>query len=592
MDRRSFLRTTGAVAGAATLAPLVGAKAANALTHSNPPSGPISELPDVGAAETTAGSNLPLASLNRGNRDQVTSTLNPWSPPAGGWGVHTINHLYRRAGVGATMAEVNAAMKLTPSQAVDKLLDDSLTTGAKLPAPPNHSDQWLQKPPYLGSDQVLANQQQTDFYYAAMSLRRQVMTLAASNDVSLRENMVMFWANHFVVEYQKVYYPQSLYGYLDYFRQHPWGNFKQMVKDVTIMPAMLIYLDGNYSNFTKPNENYGRELMELFTLGVTDKDGNPNYSETDIQEMAKALTGWYVDTTAQAPNVLPAVYNVNLHNSAPKQPFASAGAPKKQYGLASSGKVQDDVIDCMFQYKADAIAWYICSKLYMHFVYWDISSASSRAIIQQMADAFKVNWELKPIISMLLKSEHFFDEANIGADLKGPIHYMLGMIRSMGVPVTDLLNGSLWYYGYIQGQSLLDPPNVKGWPGHRAWISTTTIAQRNLSFTAAFINTLAGIPAYSATGYGENDTGAVLDDATLNSWGAQFPDYKSDITQFIAQVSDFLCAVSLSPAALARILSATQIQTYEWGTLADADRAKVMRRIVYTIMTIAEYQLC
>ncbi|MEO6940233.1 MAG: DUF1800 family protein, partial [Candidatus Kapaibacterium sp.] len=286
MDRRAFLGMSGRHSGVAVS-----------------PESPTRN----GAASLGALSN---------NRDQITSTLAPWVPSTTEpWDAHTINHLYRRAGFGATLGEIARAKALTPSAVIDALLDDALTSGTNLPAPPAYSDTWLHVQPYLGGDYATLVKQQSDYAYADLAIRTWWQALASQPKTMLRERMVLMWSNHFVVEAQKVYYPQMLFNYLDYFRQHPWGNFKQMVKDITIMPAMLIYLDGIYSYGSRPNENYARELMELFTLGVTDKAGNPNYTEADIQEIAKALTGWTIDYPAAAPNVMPAKYDVTRHDS-------------------------------------------------------------------------------------------------------------------------------------------------------------------------------------------------------------------------------------------------------------------------------------
>jgi uncharacterized protein (DUF1800 family) len=429
MDRRAFLRTTGAAAGAASLIPALSAQCFAARP--------------INTAVAAGGSN---------GRPEITSTLAPWAPGAGEWNVTTINHLFRRAGFGATYAEITAAKAMTPSAAIDALMDDALTTGNNLPAPPEHSADWLHVQPYLGSDYNTLVKQQVDYSYAVLAIRRQWISLMADPKTMMRERMTLFWLNHFVIEEQKVYYPQIIYNYVNYFRQHPWGNFKQMVKDVTISPAMLIYLDGQYSAGASPNENYARELMELFTLGVTDKFGSPNYTETDIQQVARALTGWTVNNSASAPNVLPAFYDVRRHDSTFKNPF---GATKKDYGLAASGVVTDDVIDLLFDKKGPQLAWYVCSKLYQQFIYHDTTSKSAIDIIDGMATTLSSqsnNWELKPVIAQLLKSEHFFDMANIGAEIKSPFDFLLGLLRSLDLTVDQYQGGTLYYYAYYSNQ--------------------------------------------------------------------------------------------------------------------------------------------
>jgi len=565
MDRRSFLRTSGAAAGAASFIP--------ALTSRS-------------FAAKPAGKNSVASGSN--GRPEITSTLAPWAPAAGDWNVTTINHLFRRAGFGATYSEITAAKAMTPAAAVDALMDDALLTGNNLPQPPEHSQDWLHVQPYLGSDYNLQVKQQTDYYNAMLAIRRWWTSLMADPKTMLRERMTLFWMNHFVIEESKVYYPQMVYNYLDYFRKHPWGNFKQMVKDVTISPAMLIYLDGQYSYGARPNENYGRELMELFTLGVAYKDGSANYTEDDIHQMARALTGWVIDPTAQPPNVVPGVYDVNRHDSTLKNPF---GAPKKDYGLVASGYVTDDVIDLLFQLKGDRLAWYICSKLYQQFVYHDISTPSAIAIIDGLAQTFQSNWELKPVLSQLLKSEHFFDIANIGAQIKSPYDFLLGLFRSVDLGVDQYQGGTLYYYAYYSNQWLLDPPNVKGWPGYHSWISTTTLPQRNTLAGALAISS-TGIPAQGATGYdGKVDTGFSWTDANVTAWAQQFPSYNGKFSDFLSEVSQFLCAIKPSQTALKAKILDNFPNSYEWPTLTDANKLVPLRLVVSAIAQFANYQL-
>ena len=574
MDRRSFLRTAGAAAGAAALidAPIM----------------PLQAKPSAHEAMSA------IANMTRRNRDSVQSTVAPW---AGSFDVHTAGHLYRRAGFGATMTEINAAIAMKPSDLVDALLDDKWTLDANMPSPPTHSEQWMLVPPYQGPDLQLQIKQNNDDSYANSSIRRTWAAQMAKPQTMLREKMVYFWANHFVIEAQKVQYPQIIYHYLDYFRHHPWGNFKQMVKDVSVSPGMLYYLDGWYSRGTNPNENYARELMELFTLGVTDKDGNANYSEDDIKALALALTGYSIDFTTANSQGLPATFDVNGHDGELKKPFHSLGAPIRAYGLSSSlHTFTDDIIDCLFQYRGDKLAYYICGKLYQYFVYHDISGATEQDIITQLAATFQNgNWELKPVLQQLLKSEHFFDEANIGAAIKSPFEHMIGLTRQFDIAVDDLMTGTMETFSQaLLNQSLLDPPNVKGWPGYRTWISTTTLPMRNQGFAVRLTQSGAttGIAAIGSTGYGENHTAILWSDADLRKWAAQFADYKGDVHNFIGQLATFLCAQA-PPTDLQTsfIFGALGFPDYDWPGMSDVDRTAKIRLILSAIVSLPEYQL-
>ncbi|MDP4237575.1 MAG: DUF1800 family protein, partial [Bacteroidota bacterium] len=350
MDRRLFLKSLGVTAAGAA----------------------ISEASDS-FATTHVASGIPSEHLRQPSRSRETiasSDLSPWNPSTTQpWDVHTINHLYRRAGFGATLGEIYAITRgivvQTPSQVVDNLLRDSLLLQPTVPPIPGNADDgktpslppaWLRVPPYVYNDPIKI---QTDYANANMKIRSHWTVQMNQPEVMLREKLVLFWMNHFVVEAKKVYYPQSMYSLLTYFRQNAWGNFKKMVSDVTISPAMLIYLDGVLNAGSAPNENYARELQELFTMGVVDKNGNPNYTQDDVEGIAHALTGWTVDAQAPPPDVLPSKYEVTRHDSSFQKIYDGV---KRQYNLTASGASMDmDLIDHIFDQRGDQIAWYICS---------------------------------------------------------------------------------------------------------------------------------------------------------------------------------------------------------------------------------------
>lgn len=570
MDRRAFLRTVGTGTAATVLS-------TDALANSQPD---FSSLPTTKLASTI------------GNREYITSTLTAWVPSgAQPWDGTTINHLYRRAGFGATLGEIVKAKTKQPGQVVDDLLNDTLL--APISAP-QYSDQWLHKKPYQGLDYSLQLAQQSAYYNARMEIRRQWTQEMAKPDTMLREKMVLFWMNHFVVEAEgKVYYPQSMYSYIDYFRQNAWGNFKQMVKDVTTTPAMLIYLDGILNQATSlfvPNENYARELQELFTMGIYHKDGTLNYTQDDVEAIAHVLTGWTVNRSADEPNVLPADYNKNFHDSSFQKVYDGVN---RQYNLAAANVAMDkDIIDHMFEKRADQISWYICTKLYQFFIYHDPKTQAENDVIQQLADTFKVNWSIKEVLSQLLKSEHFFDPANIGSQIKSPYDHLVGMIRQFDLSIDRLQAGSLFYYTYNQGQQLLDPPNVKGWPGHHSWMSTTTLPLRGVLATLLIVSP-TGLPAFGGDGYNasQSNSPVTLSDAQILSWGKQFANYKGDFDDLLAEMAAYLCPQPIGVNAQAYIKSKLPPNTYEWQSLTDTEKITGLRLLANNIMKLAEYQL-
>jgi uncharacterized protein (DUF1800 family) len=565
MDRRAFIKGAGV-----------------------PPLAPTATAHGADQPDESARLHALISAGGQSRNETLAADLSQWNPAAGEWNTHTVGHLYRRAGFGATLDETTAALQKTPSAIIDDLLSDNWFSQSKLPAPPMHAEDWVNSLPYYGSDFGKQLEQQQKYSLAVFSMRRWWVKLMAQPETMLRERMVLFYLNHFVVEATKVYFPQMLYRYMDLFRKNPWGNFKQLVKDVTIQPSMLYYLDGYLSYGQSPNENYARELLELFTMGPVDKDGNANYSEADIREIAKALTGYTIDLYAPAPNPLPAKYDVNRHDSRLKQPF---GAPKKNYGLASSGVVDDDVIHVIFDKRGDQIAYYICSKLYQYFVYHEIGAAE-RAIIEQLATTFKnANWELKPVLSQLFKSAHFFDEENIGAAIKSPHDYLLMMMRQLDVDVDELNAYPFYVLGVAGNQVLLDPPNVKGWPGYRSWLSTTTLPQRNSAVATPFL-TLKQIYVAGETGYGESYTALTLPDAKLISWAKKFEGYQNNFDLYLSKVAEFISArVPSAKAVQDRVRSKFPADFYEWSKATDTEKANHTRRLLNELMLLAEYQL-
>lgn len=541
------------------------------------------------ASDAPTSTSLPYFT-STANRGELPASTSPWTPSAGEpWDVRRINHLYRRAGFGATISEVTSANSKTPSELIDQLLSNEHVSTSAMPPRPAYADQWLEVPPYLGSNLQELQKQQNNYLYAMYAIRRQWTQAMFAPDTMLREKMVFFWMNHFVVESTKVYYPQMMYRYMEYFRRNAWGNFKQMVKDVTIHPAMLLYLDGYISYRGRPNENYARELMELFTMGVTDKNGEPNYTEFDIKEIARALTGYRIQFDAAAPNVVPSIYDKTWHDASFKQPF---GAPRKNYGLASSGADVTDVIDLLFEQRADQIAHFMAFKLYQHFVYANPTTEPELLVIEQIAQSLKANnWEVKPVLRELLLSEHFFAEGNIGAGIKSPFEYVVGVTRSFGIQPTELQAGTLTMYGIALEQVLLDPPNVKGWPGYHQWISTTTLPARNTAVATQWM-VLKRLAAAGANGYGENHTPIELNDDALLVWAKQFANFKGSFDDFLTELSNYLCAIPPTQKAKENVIQPKLPPNYyEWPSLTDQEKIAPLRTIIRELMLLAEYQL-
>ena len=278
----------------------------------------------------------------------------------------------------------------------------------------------------------------------------------------LRERMTLFWHNHFVTELEDYLIAPYAYRYVTTLHTHALGNFKDFVHAIGIESAMLLYLNGIQNTAGQPNENYARELCELFTMGQFDGKGNKNYTQPDIEEIARALTGWLVD-----PFELTVQLVFFRHDFGEKTIFGRTG----HWGY-------DDVIDILFEERAPQIAEFIARKLYKEFIY----AAPDEDVVADLAQVFlDNNFEIAPVVGALFKSAHFHDDQVVGAQIKSPISMMTGLLREAGA--TPVEEHYLLFYvgGLVLGQRLLNPPNVAGWPGHHAWIDTGTLPTRWLA---------------------------------------------------------------------------------------------------------------
>ena len=373
----------------------------------------------------------------------ASAGLEPYTPSAEQpWNEHRAAHLLRRTLIGPKPTEISEAMNSTPEAVVDRLLEMPFL-------PPFGPDNWVNNDPFVRPDkaQRKIERAQVD------QTRAWWMELIVNQEYSIQERMVLFWHDHFATQAKDVKRPQLVYLQNFLLRKYAVGNFKTLVEEITRDPAMIYYLDNNTNKVGKPNENYARELMELFTLG------EGNYTEHDVGESARALTGWVVE--AKKP-----VFKTSRHDKAQKTFLGQTGNFDEQ-----------NIIDIIFQ--QPAAAEFIVGKLYKEFVY----EHPDETVVAELAQILRDNnFEIKPVLKALLLSAHFYDPAIIGAKIKTPIELVAGTARSLGFKAGDGKSISAEYLVRIAdvlGQKLLDPPNVAGWPGYRIWISTVTLPERH-----------------------------------------------------------------------------------------------------------------
>ena len=365
-----------------------------------------------------------------------------------------IKHLYRRIGFGILPEDlkklskkskkdiVNALFKASKTATVleidtskiKALAEDSISSGSRLDA---ETRRMIQK---------LSRKKQVD-------LNNAWVDRLANTDQVIREKMTLFWANHFECKDNNIVYIQQFNNTL---RANALGNFESFVNAVSKEAAMTKYLNTKQNKKQKPNENFARELMELFTLGVG------HYTETDIKESARAFTGYSHDIEGNF------VFKKRQHDNCLKTFMGKTGD--------FSGQA---IVNIILSKKA--CATYICTKVYRYFVNDNVNEAH----VNQMADVFYKDYNIEALMKFTLMSDWFYDDVNIGSKIKSPIEFIVG-IKTL-VPVTFKRKKQLLIMQRLLGQTLLDPPNVAGWKGGKNWIDSNTITLR-LKLPALILN--------------------------------------------------------------------------------------------------------
>jgi uncharacterized protein (DUF1800 family) len=394
---------------------------------------------------------------------------------------------------GAKKADVDFFSGMSMNQAVDALLNVPLAP--PLPPVKTYASSTLAGDPDIAipAGSTWVNINTTDGGINSQrrnSLKAWWLGLMLNQDRNILEKMVLFWHQHFATEANDISKGIWCYQNNATLRTHALGNFKNFVKAVTLDTGMLRYLNGYLNTKTVPDENYARELQELFTVGKGIDDATPPYSEDDVKAAAKVLTGWNVDNNTNAT-----IFQLNRHDTTNKQ-FSAYYNNRIITGnnSANAGNIELDALLSMIFDKQD-VALHICRKLYRFFVYYDIDAATEANVISPLADVFRNNnYNIAPVLSTLFKSEHFYDVLNQGCLIKSPMDSIVGLCREFSVSfpqATDLTtNYFMWNtlqsVGTNLQQNIGDPPSVAGWSAyyqrpqfHQLWINSDTLPKRN-----------------------------------------------------------------------------------------------------------------
>ncbi|NKI30861.1 DUF1800 domain-containing protein [Muricauda sp. DJ-13] len=381
-----------------------------------------------------------------------TSSLATYAPPLD---KIRVQHLYRRLGFSASNAEVEAAVGQTANALVDNLVDAALAA-PEIPAPAWSTWTNANYPEDDDLARQLRNAQREEFRIAYGN------ALLSNN---LRDRLSFFWSNHVVTQLSIYNCNAYLYEYINCLQRNALGNFRTLISEIGLTNAMLYYLDGAFNNGNNPNENYSRELYELFALG----EGN-GYTEEDIIETSRALSGY---TNRGEIGCSPVGYNPERHDAGTKTILGQTG----NWGY-------DDVINILFTQRPNEIGYFICKKLYEFFIHPDSQDETGNAdvIINGLATTFVANnFELAPVLRQLFKSEHFFDETAIGVIIKSPFDLYLNFTKELGFGYDDGLVQNMIDASALIGQQLFEPVDVAGWQRDRSWINTNYIIGRWLT---------------------------------------------------------------------------------------------------------------
>ena len=455
-------------------------------------------------------------------------------------------HLLRRTIVGPTIEEIDSLSTLNINDAVEYLLRD-------ITAPSAPGD-WVNYPFPIDYQDYSPEQRDSllDVWeIQQIQLGEWWLNNIFFNPTNIIEQMTLFWHDHFATSAEVIVYPPAMYHQNRVLRENSLGNFKELVEMMTFDPAMMVWLDNRENRIGAINENFARELLELFTMG------EGNYTQEDVMEGARGLTGYQTDG-------LETYFNSNRYDDGIKT------------FLGETGNFDaEDIIDIIFA--QPETAYFICEKLYKWFVY----ESPNEQIVQELSQIMiENNYEIKPVLSALFNSEHFFDENFYGSKYKDPLTHSVGAIRQSYIDITQPINFEYSLHqilGYVQnlgGQLLFYPPDVSGWPGYRNWINTYTLPWRKLY-----------------TNYLFDGTFGITSD--LVSFAERIPNGLSDPNALLDYL--YIYFYSIKPSDLTKQNLMDELlagaDPFEWHLIYYEGAEDRFRNVIQRMMRLSEYQL-
>ncbi len=369
-------------------------------------------------------------------------------------------HFLRRTGYGGSEAEITALTGQTRRACVDAAMgfrsSDPTPNGPDVGQPSfvNNGSQWE------------AHSDAISWWVERMATLANPTTTpspapATAGALPIYERLTFFWHDHFACAQDKVSDLPAMWDQLRMFRRMAMGSFDALVRAVSVHPAMLVHLDNQHNTVWEPQENFGRELMELYTCGVG------NFTEADVVAMTRAWTG---HNTVGWDNVnqfwdSTYVYDAGAHDFGTKTLF---GIAANWNGIAQNGSERDTITELVHGVRRDATARRMARKLFAWFAHGDPSEAT----VQQLADVFTANnMTIAPLLRAILEHDDFWGATSRWAKLKSPTDFIVSMVRRTGADAWDM---GLHWRMYNMGQVPLDPPSVAGWGDDSVWLSTAS----------------------------------------------------------------------------------------------------------------------
>ncbi len=366
-----------------------------------------------------------------------------------------IRYLYSRAGFGATPVELTDAGRKPLRSVIKQLLTNGKQPFAELyvvDAETNVTKRNLKGMMRDGKlDRDMLKERIRQNVENVRDLNLQWLDRMASGENALREKMALFWHGHFACRTMGQN-PLLMQQYANTLRQNALGNFGELLMAVSKEPAMLQFLNNQQNRKNAPNENFAREVMELFTLGRA-SNGAPNYSEHDVKEAARAFTGWQFTPTGQF------IFRPAVHDDGEKTIFGKTGTFRGE-----------DVMGMLLE--KPQTARFITSKIYRFFV----NDTEDPKRVDDLARHFQKNYDIASLMERIFTADWFYDAKNVGAHIKSPVELLAGMRHTLGIQF-DTPQPQIFVQRTL-GQLLFYPPNVAGWPGGKNWIDSSSLLFR------------------------------------------------------------------------------------------------------------------